>query len=83
MKLDHRSQFTLEIDSARTAPSRWRHWAETLMNWAAGQSEPRIDHRRDRQGNSYLEVYDPISDKTQTFDTPHEVRVWLEQRYSR
>ncbi len=47
----------------------------------AGDREPTVYHRRDRQGYSYLEVYDPASRKTHTFTTTHEARVWLERRY--
>jgi hypothetical protein len=55
----------------------WQRWIQVL----AGNQEPQIFHRRDRQGHSYLEVYDPTSGKTHQFDTTKEVRIWLEQRY--
>jgi hypothetical protein len=47
----------------------------------AGNREPKVFHRRDRQGYSYLEIYDPTSGKTHAFNTAHEARVWLERRY--
>jgi hypothetical protein len=55
----------------------WQRWIQALV----GNQEPQIFHRRDRQGYSYLEVYDPTSGKTHSFNTTQEVRVWLEQRY--
>jgi hypothetical protein len=57
--------------------SLWQRWIKAL----AGDREPRVFHRRDRQGHSYLEVYDPTTRKTHRFDTAQEVRVWLERRY--
>lgn len=61
--------------------SRWVSVMKSLMTNHAG--EPKVYHRRDRQGHSYLEVYDPVTKQTHAFDTAHEVRVWLEQRYYR
>jgi hypothetical protein len=56
-------------------------WVQRCVHALVGNREPRIFHRRDRQGYSYLEVYDPVSGKTHYFHTTHEVRVWLERRY--
>ncbi|MBW4514304.1 MAG: hypothetical protein KME11_03670 [Timaviella obliquedivisa GSE-PSE-MK23-08B] len=55
--------------------------AQKLVSLLSGDREPKVYHRRDRQGYSYLEVYDPASRKTHTFKTTHEARVWLERRY--
>jgi hypothetical protein len=81
MKLKQRSQYFLP--TYQPQPSRWQRLLQTLVESLAGNGEPKIYHRRDRQGNSYLEVYDPRSGQTQSFSTTQEVRVWLEQRYSR
>lgn len=48
-----------------------------------GYGEPRIQENRDRTGNVYFSVVDPITNQVQTFESEHEVRVWLENRYSR
>jgi hypothetical protein len=80
MKLDYRSQYR---PTQKTQPSRWQVFVQKMLDAMAGNGEPKIYHRRDRQGHSYLEVYDPRSGETQIFNTTHEVRVWLEQRYSR
>jgi hypothetical protein len=62
-----------------------REIAQKLVNALSGDRaydrEPKVYHRRDRQGCSYLEVYDPTSRKTHIFKTSHEARVWLERRY--
>lgn len=55
--------------------------AQKLVAALSGDREPKVYHRRDRQGNSYLEVYDPTSRKTHIFQTTHEARVWLEHRH--
>jgi hypothetical protein len=55
--------------------------AQKLVNLLSGDREPKVYHRRDRQGYSYLEVYDPTARKTHTFQTAHEARAWLERRY--
>jgi hypothetical protein len=55
--------------------------AQKLVNLLSSDREPKVYHRRDRQGYSYLEVYDPASCKTHIFKTTHDVRIWLERRY--
>jgi hypothetical protein len=55
----------------------WQRWIDALT----GNREPQIFHRRDGQGHSYLEVYDPTTSKTHRFETTQEVRIWLERRY--
>jgi hypothetical protein len=82
MKLDNRSQFVFSVETVPATPSRWQMFVQTLLDRMTGSGEPKIYHRRDRQGNSYLEVHDPLSGKTQSFSTANEVRIWLEQRYS-
>jgi hypothetical protein len=61
-------------------PQRSGLW-QRLINALVGNREPQIFHRRDRQGHSYLEVYDPTSGQVHRFETTQEVRVWLEGRY--
>jgi hypothetical protein len=62
-----------------------RRWLKAMGNLLSqalcSDREPKVYHRRDRRGHSYLEVYDPTSSQTHQFDTTQEVRVWLEQRY--
>jgi hypothetical protein len=45
------------------------------------RQEPKIYWKRDRQGNSYYEVYDPLTRQRQNLASVREVRAWLEQRY--
>lgn len=55
--------------------------AQKLVNLLSGAREPKVYHCRDRQGCSYLEVYDPASRRTHIFKTTPEARIWLERRY--
>lgn len=87
MKLENSLPSIRATATDRLAPLRpWKKFglseiAQKLVNMLCGNREPKVYHRRDRQGYSYLEVYDPTSCKTHTFKTAHEARVWLERRY--
>ena len=77
---------TTETNRLTPALRPWKRFglkeiAQKLVSTLSGDREPKIYHCRDRQGHSYLEVYDPTSRKTHTFKTTHEARVWLERRY--
>lgn len=56
-------------------------WIARLAELAYGNSDPVIEQRRDRQGNPYYLVYDPVSQEHHLFTTESEVRFWLEKRY--
>jgi len=43
--------------------------------------QPRVNWWRDAEGYDHYSVYDPISQKTRSFDNAQQVRAWLEQRY--
>jgi hypothetical protein len=57
-----------------------RLW-ENLINALAGRSEPQIHRKRDRQGNWYFQVYDPVSRRSATLFSEREMRAWIDQRY--
>ena len=44
-------------------------------------TEPRIQQKRDRVGQSYWHTFDPITGQTNYFETETEVYQWLEKRY--
>ena len=69
--------------AAKTAapPARWQRWGRALFRYFLGSREPHIVTKRDRDGNPYYDVYDPIDRRHHTFGSEHEVRVWLEERY--
>jgi hypothetical protein len=43
--------------------------------------DPQIREKRDRSGQSYWQVYDPMSQTSRRFFAEEEVYRWLEQRY--
>lgn len=53
----------------------------SLQNWTTQYFEPKIQSKQDFRGNSYFEVYDPVSRKSFTCGSEQEVRIWLEKRY--
>lgn len=56
-------------------------WGRSLIITLAGSSDPHIVQRQTSEGQSYFEVYDPISRQVTYLETEQEVRSWLEQRY--
>jgi len=54
---------------------------EDLINALAGRSEPKIYRKRDRQGNWYFRVYDPVMGRSVTLYSEQEMRTWIDQRY--
>jgi len=58
----------------------WK-FAQGIYKRMAEMSEPSVMKRCDRQGNSYYEIYDPVSRQRFYCETESEVRAWLEQRY--
>lgn len=61
--------------------SFYRLLAATL-NAMAGSSEPKIQQRRDRIGQTIWFVYDPVSGQNSRFTSESEVRAWLDERYN-
>lgn len=56
-----------------------------LLVWdavaAPTSSEPRVWQKRDRFGQIYWQVYDPIRDRSARFSSEQEVRQWLEENF--
>lgn len=42
--------------------------------------EPQIKQKSDRHGHKYWQVYDLYTDKSYTFSSEQDVRVWIENR---
>ena len=57
-----------------------RIW-DSLVNALANSSDPKITQRWDKLGNSYYQVYDPMTGRSGTFGSEQEIRFWLEERY--
>ncbi|MFP4007760.1 MAG: hypothetical protein ACLFV6_07090 [Spirulinaceae cyanobacterium] len=67
--------------------SRWKwlisQWGNDLKTLFLYGSEPRVYLRRDRNGQSYLKIYDPVSRETVYCNSQTEARAYLEKRYYR
>ena len=55
----------------------WQYIADTLLR----NSEPKVCQRRDRYGNTFWHVYDPVTHRSSDFGSGADVLVWLEKRY--
>lgn len=54
---------------------------EYLVMGLMNGSEPRISQKRDRYGNPFWQVYDPVTDCSDSFSSERDVMVWIEERY--
>ncbi|MBW4440137.1 MAG: hypothetical protein KME10_02630 [Plectolyngbya sp. WJT66-NPBG17] len=59
-----------------------RFW-NVVVAQGSCNSEPKINHRCDAQGNWYYQIYNPQADKHNEFGTEQEVRMWLDQQHYR
>jgi len=53
----------------------------SLSQTLSPNDQPQVKWWRDAEGYDHYSVYDPVSQKTQSFDNAQQVRAWLEQRY--
>lgn len=58
-----------------------RQLGEACIRFLVGSSSPVIRQKRDRTGNVYFTVSDPITGISHRCSTEDEVREWLENRY--
>jgi hypothetical protein len=63
--------------------SRVSQFWQSFVRFLSGSSEPRISQKRDRSGNLYFQVHDPVSGQSLSLYSEQEVRMWIDQRYSR
>ncbi|MGF1589024.1 MAG: hypothetical protein ACFCU7_07240 [Pleurocapsa sp.] len=45
------------------------------------RTEPRVRQKGDRSGNSYWQIYDPVTGSNCSLSSEQEVRTWLDTRY--
>lgn len=81
------SEKTTTIKRDRPGFSRWKwlisQWGNDLKTLFLSGSEPRVYLRRDRNGQSYLKIYDPVTRETVYCESQTEARAYLEKRYYR
>ena len=56
---------------------------QNVIEYLAGNSEPKISQIPTRDGNSIWQIYDPKTGKTEEFIGEEDVRIWIEQQYYR
>lgn len=44
-------------------------------------SEPQLEWKRDRRGNTYLQLIEPLTERRWYFQSEQEAILWLEQRH--
>lgn len=59
-----------------------RQLGAACVRFLTGDTSPTIRQRRDRSGELYFTVHDPISGANHRFSTEQDVRTWLEGRYN-
>ncbi len=55
----------------------------SLVHYLSRPNEIRVRQVSDRQGETYWKAYDPYSNTTTYVNSENDLRVWLEQRYSK
>jgi hypothetical protein len=73
----------MRISLAQRLGKFWGGFQKAMATWMTQKSEPKVYERCDRLGNLYYQVYDPVSGISAKFSSDTEIRIWLEQRYSR
>ena len=81
--VDHSVSAPIEpINNAwQKVQSSFGNFGQWLLAAATGSSDPIVRQRRDRHGQTYYTIYDPISQRRTTCASETEVRAWLDQRY--
>jgi hypothetical protein len=67
-------------------PSNYAKIVRFLQNLFASLlrgNELQVKQRRDRQGNTWWQAFDPNTDESASFGSEAEMRSWIEQRYYR
>lgn len=56
-------------------------WKKIENSLIVHKKEPKIQQKYDANGNLYWQAYDFSTNKSYTFISENDVRVWLENRY--
>lgn len=72
------SRLTQVWQQARTGLNRV---GEATLAFLSGSHDPQIVQRRDRTGQAYFQVYDPVTQLHHRFAAEVDLRQWLDQRY--
>lgn len=58
-----------------------RSFGKTISDAIANRQEVKVWQKQDRHGNSYWQVYDPITGQSGSFGSEQEVMAWIESLY--
>ncbi|MGF1589515.1 MAG: hypothetical protein ACFCU7_09750 [Pleurocapsa sp.] len=58
-----------------------KFWQKLVSSLITQRHEPQIEQKHDQDGNLYWQAYDFATNKSYTFISEHDVRVWIEDRY--
>jgi hypothetical protein len=50
-----------------------------FVHFAETSQEPKVTWKRDRQGRSYFQIYDPFTEKYYYFDSKQNALIWLDR----
>lgn len=54
---------------------------QRIAEYFTSQSEIKVWQLQDRSGNTYWRVYDPNTNRSATFGSEEEVRIWIEELF--
>ena len=58
-----------------------RRLGDRIVEYFNSQSEIKVWQCQDRFGNKYWEVYDPNTNRSASFGSEEEVRIWIEELF--
>ena len=56
-------------------------WKKIEPSLFVSQNEPHVEQKNNRDGSLYWQVRDRKTNKSYTFGSDTEVRIWIEERY--
>lgn len=67
--------------TSASTTSIWNRFWDGVFKLLAPNQEPKIIQKHEPSGNSYYQVYDPVTGSSKTFSSEQETRVWLDRRF--
>lgn len=58
--------------------TRLYRFLQTMLDRLTPSTELHVVRRKDRAGNAYFEIYDPVTGKSNSFGSEQEIRVCLD-----
>jgi len=74
------STVSTKVRRSSQYPGFWSRFWDGLFNRLMPSSQPIVTQKQDHDG-SYYQVYDPMTQRSQTFGSELETRIWLDHRF--